>query len=129
MPDEKNQKKYIEIGESELSELVKDYDEFLRKMDILRKGGDPFTNKREEKRLGGIVPMMERGRIDIRPERKFRVALSEGGMTRDEEIGLHMFIVNMSPKSPADSFAVEQSRDWLEKNLTPAEKRQMDYPR
>jgi hypothetical protein len=129
MPDEKNQKKYIEIGESELSELVKDYDEFLRKMDILRKGGDPFTNKREEKRSGGFVPMMERGRIDIRPERVFRVALSEGGMTRDEEIGLHMFIVNMSPKSPADSFAVEQSRDWLERNLTPAEKRQMDYPR
>jgi hypothetical protein len=128
MSDE-NKKKYIEIGESELSELVKDYDEFLRKMEILRKGGDPFTSKREEKRNGGFVPMMEKGRIDIRPERVFRVALSEGGMGRDEEIGLHMFIVNMTPKGPADSFAVEQSRDWLEKNLTPAEKRQMDYPR
>lgn len=124
---DQNKKKIIELGETELSEILKDYESFIKKMEQLRRGENPF--EREEKKRGGSVgSLMD---LDIRTptERVFRIALSEGGMTRDEEIAFHLFIVNMSPKTDSDAFAVEQSRDWLMKNLTPAEQRSMDFPR
>ena len=57
----------------------------------------------------------------------YRVPFAEGGMSRDEEIGFHMFIVSMRNPVGSELYAVQQSRDWLEKNLTPAEKRMFNF--
>ena len=98
-------------------------------MEQLRKGENPFEDKTEKKARGGVVGSLIDKDIRQPTERKFRIELAEGGMDRDQEILFHLFIVNMSPKTDSDSYAVEQSRDWLMKNLTPAEQRQLDFPR
>lgn len=118
-------KKFIEIGPDELSELLKDFEEFQKKMDQLQRGEDPFSD-REDKAYGG--PVGSNGSLmdkDIRQpvKRTYRLSFDEGGSARDKEIGFLMQIINMSPLTPEDAFYVEEAREKLSKMLTPAEKR------
>ena len=124
----KEKKKYIELTPDIIDILVSDKDEYDAFLKALREGTTDKFFERDRKYNGGIVgSLMDK---DIRqPRPMYRLGFSDGGMTRDEEIAFHMFIVNMTPKGPSDAYAVEQSRDWLLKNLTPAEQRQMDFPR
>lgn len=128
MSDDLKPKKYVELNPEIISKIVGDKDEYDAFVKALRDGTLDEFFARDKKAMGGPVgSLMDK---DIRqPRPMFRVAYSEGGMTRDEEIAFHLFIVNMTPKGPSDAYAVEQSRDWLLKNLTPAEQRQMDFPR
>lgn len=128
MSDNNKPKKYIELTPPIISRIISDKDEYDAFVKALREGTTEEFFKRDKKAFGGPVgSLMDK---DIRqPRPMYRLGFSDGGMTRDEEIAFHLFIVNMSPKGPSDAYAVEQSRDWLLKNLTPAEQRQMDFPR
>lgn len=127
MSEVKNKDEVIIIDRDIISEIVKDYDNYLDFLDKINKGENPLKD-RDSKRFGGSVGSLMDASL-LQPNQSLRIKLKEGGMTRDEEIAFHLFIVNMSPKGPSDAYAVEQSRDWLLKNLTPAEQRQMDFPR
>lgn len=125
MSSEKN-KKVIELSPDELSELLKDFGEFQKKMDQLQRGEDPFKDDRDKKAYGG--PVGSNGSLmdkDIRQpvKRTYRLSFDEGGSARDKEIGFLMQIINMSPLTPEDAFYVEEAREKLSKMLTPAEKR------
>lgn len=75
-------KKFIEIGPDELSELLKDFEEFQKKMDQLQRGEDPFSD-REDKAYGGPVglngSLMDK---DIRQPvpRTYRLSFEDGGV-------------------------------------------------
>lgn len=122
-------KKFIEIGPDDLSELLKDFEEFQKKMDQLQRGEDPFSD-REDKAYGGPVglngSLMDK---DIRQPvpRTYRLSFEDGGSARDKEIGFLLQIINLSPLTPQDAFYVEEAREKLSKMLTPAEKRMFNF--
>jgi len=111
-----------------LSEILDDLENFQDKMEELRKGNNPFEQREEKSRGGSVGSLIEK---DLRQpeEPEFRMMLASSGMTRDQEIGMHLFILDSATGPGSISgdhlLAVEESEKWLEENLTPAEKRQL----
>lgn len=113
---------------------LSDFLESLKKeqniFEELRKGNNPFDTRENKSKGGSVGSLIEK---DIRQpeEPKFRILLADSGMTRDQEIGLHMWIIGTGsgPGSMSGDHlkAIEDSQNWLEENLTPAEKRQFGF--
>lgn len=123
---EKSKTKIIEIGPKELDQLFKDEYEYQRILEELIKGKDPF-NRTSKASGGSIGSLMDK---DLRqPIPMLRIHMEDGGMTRDQQIEFHLWLANMRPTEGQGIWAVESARNWLEKNLTEAEKRIFNYPR
>lgn len=58
-----------------------------------------------------------------------RSAFNDGGSVRDNTIGFYLSIIQMSPRTADMHPYIEEAYNWLDKNLTPAEKRQFGYLR
>jgi len=133
---EEKQKKYIELTPNIIEQLVNDKDEYDLFLKSLREGTtDDFFN-RDKKALGGLAEEPERRSVgslmdnDIRQPEKPRlvIELADSGMTRDQEIGFHLFIIGsgVGPgggMSGDQIYAIEESQKWLLENLSDTEKR------
>ena len=117
----------VEVPLSDFLESLKKEQDILEE---LRKGNNPFDTRENKSKGGSVGSLIEK---DIRQpeEPKFRILLADSGMTRDQEIGLHMWIIGTGsgPGSMSGDHlkAIEDSQNWLEENLTPAEKRQFGF--
>ena len=129
-------KKYIELTPNIISKIVNDKDEYDLFLKALREGTTDDFFKRDKKAYGGLAGETEERSVgslmdnDIRqPEKpKFILELADAGMTRDQEIGLHLFIIGsgVGPgggMSGDQIYAIEQSEKWLLENLSDTEKR------
>ena len=129
MSSEKQEDKFIPIS-IPLNEILEDFAKYQDTLDKLRQGNNPYED-RDEKARGGLVSVGSLTDKDIRQpvEKEFRILLADSGMSRDQEIGFHLFIINSGVGPGAMSGdhlqAIEESEKWLDENLTPAEKRQM----
>jgi len=135
MSDDKP-KKYIELTPPIIDVLVNDHDEFNAFLKALREGTTDDFFTRDKKALGGLTEESGRRSVgslmdnDLRQPEKPRlvIELADSGMTRDQEIGFHLFIIGsgVGPgggMSGDQILAIEQSQKWLLENLTDAEKR------
>ena len=117
----------VEVPLSDFLESLKKEQDIFEE---LRKGNNPFDTRENKSKGGSVGSLIEK---DIRQpeEPKFRILLADSGMTRDQEIGLHMWIIGTGsgPGSMSGDHlkAIEDSQNWLEENLTPAEKRQFGF--
>ena len=135
MSDDKP-KKYIELTSPIMDVIINDHDEYNAFLKALREGNtDDFFN-RDKKALGGLAEEPEKRSVgslmdnDIRQPEKPRliIELADSGMTRDQEIGFHLFIIGsgVGPgggMSGDQILAIEQSEKWLMENLSDTEKR------
>lgn len=118
----------IKLGPEELSELLKDFGEFQKKMDQLLKGEDPF---REDKKFGGragVGSLMDKAitqdvntlrenllakMYEVKEKSKPRLKLAEGSSPIDDEIlELEMF-VGISPSNWLEEQYISEMRDRL----------------
>lgn len=117
----------VEVPLSDFLESLKKEQDIFEE---LKKGNNPFDTRENKSKGGSVGSLIEK---DIRQpeEPKFRILLADSGMTRDQEIGLHMWIIGTGtgPGSMSGDHlkAIEDSQNWLEENLTPAEKRQFGF--
>ena len=124
---EEEKKIPVEVPLSDFLESLKKEQDIFEE---LRKGNNPFDTRENKSKGGSVGSLIEK---DIRQpeEPKFRILLADSGMTRDQEIGLHMWIIGTGsgPGSMSGDHlkAIEDSQNWLEENLTPAEKRQFGF--
>ena len=123
----------IKIGPEKLDELLKDFGEFQRKMDMLRRGQDPLKDDKEKKAEGGSVgSLMERGRVDQEyfpsqynsflarmyqaktDARKPKIKLASGSSPIDDEIlELEMF-VGLRPLNSLEAGYIEEMKERLD---------------
>ena len=120
---EKKQEIPVEIP---LEEILKDFEKFQRIKDALEKNENPFKD-REQKKYGGSAGSLMDQPLNMQTVPTVRYLYNEGGSVRENTIGFYLSLIHSSPRTADMHPFLIEAYDWLDNNLTPAEKRQFGF--